>query len=67
MPLYEYRCKACGHLFEKLSSLSEKDENKRCPVCGAVSSEKLISGFLSKTASGSKSKAATGGSGCGGG
>lgn len=67
MPLYEYRCKVCGQVFEKLSSLSGKDEDKRCPACGAVSSEKLISGFLSKTAPASGSKAASGGRGCGGG
>jgi putative FmdB family regulatory protein len=32
MPLYEYRCKACGHRFEKIQSFSAPDE-KECPVC----------------------------------
>ena len=41
MPLYEYRCKACGHRFEKIQSFSAPDE-KECPVCkGEV--ERLIS------------------------
>jgi len=41
MPLYEYRCKACGHRFEKIQSFSALDE-KECPVCkGEV--ERLIS------------------------
>lgn len=41
MPLYEYRCKQCGHQFEKIQSFSAPDE-KECPVCkGAV--ERLIS------------------------
>ena len=41
MPLYEYRCKAYGHRFEKIQSFSAPDE-KECPVChGEV--ERLIS------------------------
>lgn len=41
MPLYEYRCKNCGHQFEKIQSFSAPEE-KECPVChGPV--EKLIS------------------------
>ncbi len=41
MPLYEYRCKACGHRFEKIQSFSAPDE-KECPACrGEV--ERLIS------------------------
>ena len=41
MPLYEYRCKNCGHTFEKIQSFSAPEE-KECPVCtGEV--ERLIS------------------------
>ncbi len=41
MPLYEYRCKQCGHRFEKIQTFSAPDE-KECPVCkGEV--ERLIS------------------------
>jgi len=41
LPLYEYRCKQCGHTFEKIQSFSAPDE-KECPVChGEV--ERLIS------------------------
>jgi len=41
MPLYEYRCKACGHRFEKIQTFSAPDE-KECPACqGEV--ERLIS------------------------
>ncbi len=41
MPLYEYRCKQCGHVFEKIQSFSAPEE-KECPVChGEV--ERLIS------------------------
>ena len=41
MPLYEYRCKSCGHTFEKIQSFSAPEE-KECPIChGEV--ERLIS------------------------
>lgn len=41
MPLYEYRCKQCGHQFEKIQSFSAP-ELKECPECnGEV--ERLIS------------------------
>ena len=41
MPLYEYRCKQCGHQFEKIQSFSAPEE-KECPVCrGEV--ERLLS------------------------
>jgi len=41
VPLYEYRCKQCGHVFEKIQSFSAPEE-KECPVChGEV--ERLIS------------------------
>jgi putative FmdB family regulatory protein len=41
VPLYEYRCKACGHQFEKIQSFSAPEE-KECPVCrGEV--ERLLS------------------------
>jgi putative FmdB family regulatory protein len=41
MPLYEYKCKKCGHRFERIQSFSAEDV-KDCPVCqGEV--ERLIS------------------------
>jgi putative FmdB family regulatory protein len=41
VPLYEYRCKKCGHQFEKIQSFSAPDE-KECPVCKGEL-ERLIS------------------------
>src|SRR6478736_8045316 len=35
MPLYEYRCKKCGHIFEKIVKFSDKPI-KKCPECGGV-------------------------------
>ncbi len=34
MPLYEYKCRKCGHRFEKIESVSAS-EKKKCPKCGA--------------------------------
>ena len=35
MPLYEYQCKKCGHLFEKIVKFSDKPI-KKCPECGGA-------------------------------
>lgn len=41
MPIYEYRCKACGHAFERIQRFSDRPLRK-CPECaGAL--EKLVS------------------------
>jgi putative FmdB family regulatory protein len=41
MPLYEYKCKKCGHQFEKIQKFSDKMV-KKCPECGG-SVEQMIS------------------------
>ncbi len=41
VPLYEYRCTACGHVFEKIQSFSAP-ETMACPKCGSTS-ERLLS------------------------
>ncbi len=33
MPTYEYKCKTCGHRFEKFQSMLE-DPIRVCPNCG---------------------------------
>ena len=34
MPIYEFNCKACSALFERLLPLDTKEHN--CPICGKV-------------------------------
>jgi len=34
MPIYEYACPDCGHVFENWLKLSETTENALCPKCG---------------------------------
>ena len=42
MPLFEYRCKSCGHRFEALVIGSRKPV---CPRCGSEDLEKQFSTF----------------------
>lgn len=42
MPIYEYRCQACGHELEKLQKLSDAPLVD-CPACGQPTLSKLIS------------------------
>lgn len=50
MPIYEFKCSRCGHVFEFLH-LSRDEEYARCPVCGEVKTEKLLSTFSSFSSS----------------
>ena len=42
MPIYEYRCEACGHQEEFLQKVSEPPMAK-CPACGKASFSKMLS------------------------
>ncbi len=46
MPIFEYRCRSCGHKFEKLVRGNEK---VACPECGKGRLEKLFSVFGTKS------------------
>jgi putative FmdB family regulatory protein len=43
MPLYEFKCTACEHLFELL--MLNGARNATCPQCGSAAIEKLVSTF----------------------
>ena len=43
MPLYEYRCLACGHQFELL--ILKSSEPPACPSCASDSLERILSMF----------------------
>jgi putative FmdB family regulatory protein len=43
MPTYDYRCNACGHVFETFHGMSVAPLRK-CPKCGKLKLERLISG-----------------------
>ena len=40
MPIYEYRCEACGHEFESLILGKTEPE---CPSCQSLDAERLLS------------------------
>jgi putative FmdB family regulatory protein len=42
MPIYEYRCGACGHELEALQKLADSPL-KECPACGQGRLSKLVS------------------------
>jgi putative FmdB family regulatory protein len=42
MPIYEYRCAACGHELEALQRLADAPL-KKCPSCGQSQLRKLVS------------------------
>lgn len=48
MPIYEYRCGSCAHVFEKLMRLGA--EAPDCPECAHTEVQKLVSasGFILK-------------------
>lgn len=48
MPIYEYRCRKCGMIFEKIQRIGEGGEYLICPHCGAKNPDKILSTFSTK-------------------
>lgn len=42
MPIYEYRCGACGHELEAMQKMADEPLSI-CPECGAAELKKLVS------------------------
>ena len=67
MPIYEFKCGACGKEFEKLCAVG-KDRRIQCPECGGRRSERRFSLFgvrssgRATAASGSKASCSSCGS-----
>jgi len=56
MPIYEYRCEACGNHFEKL--VRGSSTAVACPTCGGARLEQQYSTFSAQMgAGGAKSEA----------
>ncbi len=58
MPIFEYRCKKCGHV----SSFLEKADSTKshaCEECGSKTTEKVLSTFAARTAAASGSGSAS--------
>lgn len=41
MPTYDYKCNACGHVFELFQPMSDRPKRK-CPKCAKPALERLI-------------------------
>jgi putative FmdB family regulatory protein len=48
MPIFEYACSNCGHVFEKLV-LTRNQEPPECPKCEWKRTEQLFSAFATAT------------------
>ncbi len=60
MPIYEFRCEDCGHVFEELVRFGDDPELK-CPECGGTDTRKAVSLFgFSGVNTGSSSSASSG-------
>ncbi len=64
MPLYEYRCKTCGHVFEKMMRWSEADRSPVCPNCQGQDTQKKMS-HIASVGSGASNPSGSGSSSCG--
>ena len=42
MPIYEYECRKCGHIFDALQKASD-GALRNCPECGKAALQKLVS------------------------
>jgi putative FmdB family regulatory protein len=42
MPIYEFECNVCKHIFERFMKIREDQEGVACPKCGATKPKKLI-------------------------
>ena len=48
MPIYEFKCKKCGDVFDVLFRSSQEKREVSCPVCKAKKVDKLMSVFGGK-------------------
>ncbi|MFC2072725.1 zinc ribbon domain-containing protein [Chloroflexota bacterium] len=51
MPIYEYECENCGERFELRRSISDNDNEIRCPKCGAKKPRRVFSMFATGSSS----------------
>jgi putative FmdB family regulatory protein len=64
MPLYEYRCRDCGHRFEVLQRLGDGADGLTCPMCGAGDPARQFSTFAAVGSSSAAPEAPVQAGGC---
>ncbi|MCI0513500.1 zinc ribbon domain-containing protein [candidate division KSB1 bacterium] len=65
MPIYEYRCVQCGHIFEKFQSIGADNSELECPECGTPRPTRVFSAFASHGLAGKGEASGASGSSCG--
>jgi putative FmdB family regulatory protein len=60
MPLFEYHCRDCGHVFEVFTQRREPLAALKCPNCGKMKVERVLSAFSGTTSKGSCGPASSG-------
>ncbi len=65
MPIYEYRCPRCLHVFD-IFVRKVDDSSPQCPKCGGKDTKKIISplGYLKHPDEGGQNKLPSGNTGC---
>jgi putative FmdB family regulatory protein len=43
MPIYEYKCSQCGHVFDAFQRVGADGTDLVCPECGAHNPQKMVS------------------------
>lgn len=56
MPMFQYECEECAHLFERYVSQRKGEERIACPKCNKKRTKKIISAFCSISGSSKASK-----------
>lgn len=54
MPIYEYRCKRCGHVTSFLESFNTQGPHE-CDECGSRATKRVLSTFAAQVKGGSPS------------
>ena len=50
MPIYEYRCRGCEHVFDRVEALTEHGQKApQCPNCKSKNVEQVLTPFFAKT------------------
>jgi putative FmdB family regulatory protein len=52
MPMFEYQCQGCGHVFEKFQFARLSAINPGCPECQGTQTDQLLSRFSSPSGNG---------------
>ena len=59
MPIYEYKCRQCGKVFDHLAR-TLSDQAEKCPECGAPNPVKQFSTFSTREGTSGSTSCSTG-------